>query len=242
MPFAFKYWGLNLGDSIYIDDYGSISVDTYYYEEISFLGEDMNSRGTGKSPLSYKVEGTAPNRIFKLEYRNVGFYGDLPGLADSANVQVWLYETTNVMEFRYGPNKVKTSTWSDAGAFVGIIDTTLSKYIILQKDPANPTINNNDFANLLTLNGMPVDGTIYKFTPSGNNGINKVAIKINIISNRIVLPASVKINSIDIYNVNGQILQSAMSTEDIDLAKFTHGLYLISIETQDGIITQKLIR
>ena len=238
-PFTFKYWGVNLGDSIFLDDWGSLSLDKTFGEEITFLGEDMESRGIGKSSINYIVSGSSPNRILKFEYKNIGFDGNIPNLNDSASVQCWLYETSNILEYRYGPNRVQTTTWLDNGAYISIYNSDLTKFISVEGDPLNPTLNTTQASNVKSVTGMPINGTVYKFTPSTNTGINEPFAKIIVINNKISLQSSVVVNHISIYNTNGQLVSSQSKAEDTNLSNLNHGIYYIVISTNEGIISEK---
>ncbi len=239
VPFAFKYWGVALTDSLYLDDWGSLSLDNTYGEEISFLYDDLESRGAGKTLVSSKLDGIAPNRIFKIEFQNVGFFGDSPLFVDSANVQCWLYETSNVIEFRYGANKVKASTWSDGGAYVDLIDAGYNNVVSIENDPANPSVN-LFINNLLPLVGMPANGMVYKFTPVAS-GIQNEVIHFKVSQNKIIISAALEIKSIALYNSNGQRIQIASEAEQLNLSGLAHGVYLVAVDTKDGVMTQKLV-
>lgn len=242
LPFTFKYWGAPLTDSIYVDDWGSLSVDNTFGDEISFVFEDLNSRGASKSPISYVISGVTPNRILKVEFQNIGFDGDLPGLADSANAQCWLYETTNVIEFRYGSSSVKTTTWTDGGVYVGIFDPSFMNFVNLEGNPASPLVNTTDLNTFNPLTSLPASGTIYKFTPSGN-GINSSAIKLQQVGNNIVIPNTIIVNSMQVFNVNGQLMMDIKNTESkIDISTLPQGVYFITLQTNEGTITEKVIR
>ncbi len=53
--------------------------------------------------ISYAVSGSAPNRVFTLQFRQVGRWNnDGTGQNDFVNAQVKLYETSNVVEIVYG--------------------------------------------------------------------------------------------------------------------------------------------
>lgn len=57
----------------------------------------------GLLPLSntkvqHKTDGSAPNRIFKLEVSGAGF----DGVQGEVSFQIWLYETTNAIQIRLG--------------------------------------------------------------------------------------------------------------------------------------------
>ncbi len=242
LPFAFKYWGVALSDSIYVDDWGSLSVDNSFGEEISFMFEDLNSRGASKSPISYVVSGITPNRILKVEFKNIGFDGDLPGLVDSANAQCWLYETTNVIEYRYGTASVKATTWTDAGVYVGIFDPSFLNFVNLEGNPASPLVNTTDMNTFNPLTTLPATGTIYKFTPSGT-GINSPKIKFQQVGNTIIFPNTMIVNSVKIFNVNGQLMLDVKSMDsNIDISTLIPGVYFISLQTNEGTITEKVIR
>lgn len=240
IPFSFKFWGQTVSDSLYLDDFGTISLDNDYNGEISILGDDMSSRGAGKSIISAATTGTSPNRIFILEFKNVGFDADGLLFKDSANTQCWIYETSNIIEFRYGSNKVKSTSWSDEGAFVSLINSDFTKFIILQKNPASPTVNKSSIFTATSLTGMPTNGTIYKFTPSTTNSVSGMNAKFNVIENKLQIPANLEVSAIQLYNSNGQLLQTVSKSEELNLNQFTTGIYFIKVATTSGVISQKI--
>lgn len=239
LPFTFRYWGVDYSDSLYADAYGSLSLDDNFNEELTFFGEDLISRATDRSPVSYVVEGSAPNRILKLEIRNTGINKDTT-LQDSAHVQCWIFETTNVIEFHYGPNSVKNSTWSEKGAWVGIVNESMNKYIILEGNPLNPVLNKTDLNNASTLTGMPANGSIYKFTPGNGSGLKPV-VAISPTTGGLSVPETLQVMNIKLYNVNGQLLQAATNVGEITLGHLGHGVYIVVLETTEGCITHKLL-
>ena len=240
MPFSFNYWGTPIGDSLFIDDFGSLSLTNDFLDEINFLNDDLDSRGLGKSPISYKVTGSAPNRILMIEYQNAGFSADV-NLKDSVNAQCWLYETSNIIEFRYGPNFVKSTTWTDGGAFVGIADGSFTKGILLSGNPSKPTVN-EDITNFVTLTGTPLAGTIYTFTPSKTAKLSKIYVKINSERNKAFIASSESENilSLKIFNISGQEIISNFNMDEIDLSNINPGLYFVLVETNSGFYSQKL--
>ncbi len=249
-PFYFRFFSSNilagLADSVQVDDFGNIYFNNINNGFIEVFRVDLNSRGNNKSPISFKVEGASPSRILKIQYMNVGFDSDAPAFSDSMNFQVWIYETSSILEFRYGPNSVKHSSYAgENGAYVDIADPlgVSSNFIALEGDPSNPTVRTNNFSAQKTLTGTPVNGTIYRFTPSQfHTGIQSGnEVKINIIQNKLSLPAGMEVMRIKIYNVNGQLLQSALNAEEVEFNIFPHGLYILNIETKEGLVSRKLI-
>ncbi len=240
LPFAFKYWGATMKDSVFVDDFGGISMDSNNNDEILFFGEDLQSRGAGKSVIAYKTTGTAPNRILKIEYKNVGFDLDVPDLKDSMNVQCWIYEGSDVIEFRYGPGKVKSSTWSTGGPFVGIIDTAMTNLILLQNNPSNPTVNKDGSGSANGLTGKPASGTVYRITPTSNGLDDAERPKVVFANNQISILNPQFLKEIRLFNTSGQLIQSATSAADIQASALQNGVYFVSLVTTKGNYTTKI--
>ena len=76
---------------------------------IAPLWDDLSLSSGG---LRTSLSGTAPNRVFTVEWRNVKW--DLNASAANINFQVKLYENTNAVQFAYdrigsGPNNASAS-------------------------------------------------------------------------------------------------------------------------------------
>jgi hypothetical protein len=137
----------------------------------------------GVSPITYAVTGSAPNRVFKLDYTNAGFYEDTLNV-NSVNFQVWWYEGSNAVELRYGPSTISPANltrffyFGNGGPLVGVVNkvavaTGDGKMYHLKGDPAAPTLDSTD-ASASTANSLtsyPASGTVYRFTPT-STGIN----------------------------------------------------------------------
>lgn len=164
------------------------------YSVIMALGSDLIDRGDGtsisQSAISYKTEGTAPNRIFKIEWKRAGFFNPFQSgdTDDSLDLQLWLYEGSNIIETRIGnANLVSTpiDLWeSNDGPFIGIADTLAFSITGVNavkgynfKGPiTNPSLDS--FTNLGALTslpgmiGTPTSGMVFRFIPRTNNGVN----------------------------------------------------------------------
>jgi len=96
---------------------------------ISAMGRDLRARrDTSPNPdvygvLSYKLEGTAPDRAFAVQYKNWQSYDSQNSTA--YNFQIRLYETSNVVEVKYG----SFSTGSSSKEFqIGLRGPTSSDF------------------------------------------------------------------------------------------------------------------
>ncbi len=84
---------------------------------------------------------------------------------------------------------------------------------------------------------------------TGNVNIDKFSEEIHIYpnptSNFLKIETEMNINSINIYNITGQIIYSEQqiinNNSEIDVSNYTKGIYLLKIETKNNIITEKII-
>lgn len=110
IPFSFRFYG-NIFTSVNISTNGWIGMGSTNSTTsgldvtlpdaaapnnvIHAITSDLTFSGGGNpASLEYFTSGTAPNRVFIISYNNLTFFN----AAGSANVQVMLYEGTNVIE------------------------------------------------------------------------------------------------------------------------------------------------
>jgi len=110
MPINFKYQGIAI-QNFAVETYGSIILNENIidnWELGNIMGINMDYESKNRGVLLYETTGTAPNRILKIEFKNVGLYNDTLAV-DTMNFQTWLYETTNVIEYHVGPHNIQSS-------------------------------------------------------------------------------------------------------------------------------------
>lgn len=131
---------------------------------IAFCNRDLNNAGAVYSSVT---EGTAPNRIHKIQAANFYRYNTA---TMTGNAQVWLYETTNVVEIHYG---AFASTWTSGstvqvglrGASTGTADVR-SLLGVGSTAWTNPTLSNATASTMtLALTVYPDAGRTFTFTP-----------------------------------------------------------------------------
>jgi hypothetical protein len=105
----------------------------------------------------YITTGTTPNRIFKAEWIQQFFFSG--GSGDAISFQVWLYEGSNKIEYRY---KQGSATPGAITASIGIFDSN-STYLTLNNATANPTAQTSTFNT--SINTRPLSDQVYTFTP-----------------------------------------------------------------------------
>lgn len=215
-----------------------------------------DTTGISQSPLSYKLDGTAPNHILKIEWQNCGSYDELDSLGtlnDYVNYQLWLYQGSNKVEFHYGPSSVQTPQtfyYINDGPIIGMamldyFNDTLSDAHFLQGMPGAPTLVDQD----TNFTGTPTNGTIYSFeeatvslqTPIGNS---KLALYPNPAGDYLNITTGSEMETVEyqILNSSGQALLSGKLDGDrLDLSSLPAGWYFLRLQSGSAVQTQAFV-
>jgi CubicO group peptidase (beta-lactamase class C family) len=258
------------GNSISIMDSGNAIVPLF----IPF-GADLVDRASNTanfqgqsgslSPISYKLDGTDGSRILKIEWKNVGFFQDILSdniSSDFTNFQVWLYESNNDIEVRYGPNSItnpSSSYGGNPGPYIGTAIMSISSWYIeglwLRGNATNPTYTARS-QNTQSLSVTPPNGTVYKFSNQPSVGISLKGSSLkefSIYPNPLTtgqLAISFGTNQVreafvQIYNLQGtQVFSKTFqnsTTATIDLSGYLAGTYIVKAYTSSKSYTEKLI-
>ena len=174
LPFTFNYGGndftavgvgtngwLRVGASTSIGTFGafsnSLDVPTNNINFVAPLWDDLNLTG---GTISYQTQGTTPNQIFIMEWKNVRWSNGGSPTAPQQNFQVWLYETTNVVEIRYGA----MLNGATPTASIGLVGPTAGDFVSIT--PGNPATSSTTIANnSIAVATFLTNGLIYTFTP-----------------------------------------------------------------------------
>lgn len=95
--------------------YGPINATTAYAGAISAFGTNLLSGGVS-SEISWDVQGTAPNQVFIVQYKDVARPAAGTGIL---NFQIRLYESSNVIEVWHDVPSVIPTAGSNFGAYQG---------------------------------------------------------------------------------------------------------------------------
>ena len=148
---------IKLGAPAAVSQFTNAIVSTTNIPKLFPYWDDL-ATGTNGS-VSFVVTGSAPNRILKINWF-VTIPRATTGAANST-LQAWLYETTNVIEFKYG-----TVGGNSISASIGINGAVATNFIsITVPGNTSSTVTANN-----TITAWPGSGTMYRFTPlSGPN-------------------------------------------------------------------------
>lgn len=253
-------------DTVFFSEDNFIAIDTVGLLNVFVITEmDILDRGNfndseTRSPIRYEVTGTTPNRIFKLEVANAGIFEehDMYGTnEDSVSIQVWLYETSSIIELRYGPSQLRYPAdynYLTGSPLMGYMrgfnyfTGALQKGYYLKGNPTAPTIDST--TNLLTLVGgldsYPANGTVYRFTPKptgvkDNAGsLDKLQLLSNTGTSNLLLrsPYNGELNY-KIVAINGATLSNSgnvrQGVNNIDISNLPQGMHILYVSGADGI-------
>lgn len=176
LPFAFTFGGTAYS-SIQVSANGWLSFATGAVTDadVNNTAANAETRKPMLFPLwdnlkctvspRYITTGIAPHRRFKVEWIQQSWDNGAAG--DVVSFQVWLFESTNVVEFLYSQGAVAVNNGS-AGASIGIYDGT-SKYLSLNNSSGTPSALSDVFTT--NIGTKPATGQIYRFSPPSAIGL-----------------------------------------------------------------------
>jgi hypothetical protein len=249
MPFAFKYFDSSY-DTIHIMMNTSVSgiffsnggVDLIFFGSEGYMPEDGDA---SLSPISYAISGVSPNRILKLQFKNIHAV-----LADTSeryivNNQVWLYETSNKIEYHFGPNEITDLNITEY--FIGMIDADNSPYLAISGTAAQPTlVRVTNVSTFKGINSHPLDGQVYTLSPKSNVSVNQLVrpYQFNQVENGFNF-YSKDLTRIGIYDISGKLVQTVQqSPEQLlnqDLGELPAGIYLVNLLVGERQFIEKII-
>ena len=202
------------------------------------------SAQVAQSPISIKFEGAPGNKIFKFQVRNAGFENG--GEPDSVHFQIWLYETSNAIEFRYGPWNIESNVW-DEGVYspvIALASFTDSLAYLVSGPVAAPFIsklNPNDENGLfIPLSAPPPEGAVYRFTPvTSATTLPKSESNLEISPNPVAgmtqldFPESFGQSHLQLFDLSGKlILEKTINPgEQLNLSALSPGLYQACVKS-----------
>lgn len=220
---------------------------------ISAHGGDLYGVANSQAAeISYVKEGTYPNSILKVQYKNAGFYVESPRTS-FVNFQIWVYEANDVIEFRYGPRTVNPSSAvpGDIGLFNEEVGTSLAS-IELFGSSANPTPNAGTLVDGSHLADHPAANTVYRFAPVTTSissaavltAGTRVGYDVDARNVVVVMESEPAVGAlIEIFNVAGQKVAEHLvegRTTLIPFSAYPAGLYVIKTKTRDSVVSHKI--
>jgi hypothetical protein len=275
IPIGFDFWYFHSTvDTLYFFETAPAMLSTSdeeggFHKIIIPFGASLVDRGYGTShslsPLSYELTGDIGNRIFKMEWKNVGFLFEFlvnNTLNDYVNFQLWLYEASGNIEIHYGPSQILNPDYAyadESGPSVTLIpdydyemDTISTKSLWLQGNPLYPSMIESD--DFFYLNGSILPNTVYQFNnlTVENAGFNievpvvypnPVVDILNIRLKNAINPATVIICDMTGRKVyNASINLDQVGEMQIPVSDLTNGIYQLIIKQGKEFYTSRFVR
>lgn len=239
---------ITIGDGfIYFED--ATGATGLYFET---TGLDLIDRGyvdqkKAISPISAQVTGNTGSRIFKIEWKNFGFFGEFTDSGttnDFGNIQLWIHESDGRIEYRYGEIVMNAGASYDGyggyNVFAGILNFGNFNFnglsLIGQTD--NPETK-KDWDGIM--GGFPAIGRIYTFKYStASIANNSTALKVKLYPQPAVSYIKIELPNAEqaqysLYTIKGELLSTGQLSDsnELDIANLKNGMYAIRI-VQNG--------
>jgi hypothetical protein len=246
--FDFKIFNDTITQFLFDEDLGGVVYSPNINKAIVATAADIADRAYNTdddislSPISYQVDGIEGTRIFKLEWKNAGFLDDDEG-SYFMNVQIWLYENSDMIEIHYGHSNVEDVFYNWEEDFCGIFEfneeeETAEGYT-LNENEDNYEFNYNiidDFFEPSYFTSIPENGTVFRFYPEYSVGMDEIETVINTYPNPTTdflnIDNSAQKNiTYQIASLDGRIIKKGQSDEakiQLDLQSLNSGVYLLT--------------
>ncbi|MFT5833721.1 MAG: hypothetical protein ACI97N_001349 [Cognaticolwellia sp.] len=273
LGFLFNIGGESF-DTILINTNGYLTFENQTSDETyiaTVLGDaDLEDRGAGtivsESPISYQIDGMIGNQIIKIEYKNIGFFDGI--MNDSISFQIWLYENTDQIEYRFGSGIVSNPNivfQGNSGPICGLFNVhtnnlqtgfTLTNSAIF---PDTTQFVNFDVFNIPSLDDLIPEHSVYTFAynhPVANKTVFRESLDFKVLSNPtidfsiidIILTESSMI-FVDVFDMHGNLLKTRKIFHSkgkcqikLDLSSYSSGTYLCRIRVGSKVATKKIIK
>ena len=243
------YFAIQTNGNLRIEDDSLAVIIDGLFTDLDSI--DLNTK------LSWKVTGPPGDKLVKVQWKHVQLASGVPG--NFANFQIWVYQQTGIIEFRYGErSNSNASGFGGNGPNVGAFYanntfTQLLEKLWISNDPASPTLDTNQVFFFPKLTGVPEEGTVYRLIPRHltaglESKVNQTNIHVfpNPVSDQLILDIGENnsIKDIQIIDTNGKVIQEELfnlSEEKLDVSNLINGTYVIHLNTKTGQMKQKIV-
>lgn len=254
----------NTGADLLVGSGDTVNIISFFTD---FIDRSTIS-GNQPSTVSYKTDGTGNNKIAKVQWKNLGFWGEgnaMGTLDDSVNFQLWIYEGSNTIEVHYGKSSIQTP-YTDLFEYekpvfgmgknlvVSLIWFDWAYYVASTNPPRMDSIDIMGLISTDTLgfDTWPAEGTVFKFT---NPVVGIDGVKLNDFTS--VYPTvfdeyfSIKITqagfkgSAYLFDLNGRkLLEQPLSEgkEQIETGALASGNYILCIRNAESSVFYKVVK
>ena len=258
---VFTLYGEEYGESIEITGRGVLGFDNDRHSVVIDGFLSILDRFDHESRIAYQIDRSGEESILKVEWKRLAVIDD-PEVAvdDYVNFQIWLYQSSGVVELRYGENTVNYTPGKDIGGgpFIGVFQFVQKPFFkILEKNWIIGDVNNPEYdlttKNFESVQGCPANGTIFRFTPNEAAGVTdkktfmEYALGPNPTHDVMTLTTLDSEHSgesvrVRITDLTGRTISDQTAILPLDLELPRPGLYFCKIFGKEGVRIYPVIR
>jgi hypothetical protein len=269
-----------INDTLFIQGGSGISLDTT--SALSTIAspilEDLCDRAWvsatsnegdpgGISNISYNISGTAGSRIVKIQVSNAGFWNEIDinmATVSFINYQIWLYEGSGIVEFRYGNTSITNIADNFALGAQGFVCGMFQDFDFSTNPPNSNMLNgtfsspshvgldmSNPPTSIPAISNANLNNRVYRFTYA-TGAVTSLNAITNSIFNYDVYPNPSNnlihvnvgddvLNHVEVYTISGSLALTSKEKQ-LNVAALANGLYVAKIYTDKGISYKKIIK
>ena len=234
------------------------------------LEDRFNNDVTKSSTVGYKTDVVNAKNVTKIEWNNVGFWDDTLHV-DTANVQLWIYEENNALEYRIGNSSraditsiiQDPTTYGFKGpvfAFIKnlVLSTPSADNVYYPSNINTPTMDSTDIMTMFTnpssigIDSFPNANTLMRWAPAVVNGVHAVSLNDHISVYPTLFASTFSINfkaknnyQLSVFDINGRFLftqKLAKSSEKIDMSNYATGNYILMLNNDSEKIIYQITK
>ncbi len=202
-----------------------------------------------QSKLYFWMDTVNGEQIFKIEWKNMGFKNCTAN--DSLNMQMWIFERTNKVQFRYGKSNLTDPSMLNVTdtTFIGFEVDAVNRYYYGTFDDSNDTLVYKNMYAWGNVFNIPKEGTVIEIKANEtfvNTSAKKLERALLLLQNENTiqlkfLDEDIKLNHFFLYNLNGEVLLNS-NVKELDIRTIPSGMYILKIETNKGVYTEKFMK
>lgn len=192
------------------------------------------------SRYSYRLYGSPGNRVLAVQFTNMR--STTGPSENSLSFQIWYHQSTGLIEVRFGPRteNIANSFTLNRGPKMGIYYTPTDMTGCLEKiwitgDPQAPAVSYDANYDFDAMNGVPPEGTVYRYDPTfvigmEENTTQAVGIRNNPATEDLLVTVARGGTTLLIQDMAGRLVWTSTATAGenaIDVSGLTAGTYLL---------------
>lgn len=260
--FDFMLYDVTTTHLFFKEDFGGIVYSLFLDLVIAVSTADLADRSyevenTASSPISYLVEGEEGSKIFKLEWKNAGYHND-DEKQYYINLQLWLYQGSNMIEIHYGPNNVDNPFYNFQEDYCAIgkqnMITGFKEAHVVEEIWNNFVFNYHVIDSTYepeTFSSIPENGTVFRIYPEYAIGIkedkpNSMSVYPNPCNDKFSVYLHKESEGYyTISDLLGKTLIKGVSRKkqlQVNVQSLAAGQYILQYHSDGEIATQKFIK